>query len=346
MPSATPVVADASAPDAATRPVQKGLVCTNNARLEHRCVPPYVPPVTGQKGAMQDDHYSNYDKNGCIPPSDMKGGCTGVVDLTNPAKVNGQCCYDMCTVPVPCGRPMLVHGAPRLAAATRRGDWVAALPPVVADESVRVRAAQAWLYDARMEHASVAAFSRLSLLLMSVGAPSALVELAHRAAIDEVEHARTCFAIAASLSDDSRSVGPGPLSLEGMTMHTDLRSIALEAAAESCVGETVAALGLSCAAQSCSGAALKSRLRAMAEEELSHAALGFRIVAWALPQLSCSAREEVLAALRVPTYDAPMIATDEADAWRDVGRLTHADMANVERDARMLIAAAKAELSV
>jgi len=295
------------------------------------------------KGAMQDDHYSNYDANGCFPANALIGTCSGVRDARGPVKTGGKCCYDVCTVPVPCGRPMLVEGSPRLAPSAKRDDWGGPPMSVVAASSVKSRAVDAWLSDAHMEHASVAAFSRLSLLLFSVGAPSLKKKIAHRAAAEEVEHARTCFAIAASLSQES--VGPGPLSLAGMELHADLRTIALEAAAESCVGETVAALALSRAAEACSPGALKTSLRAMAEQELSHAELGFRIVAWALPQLSDSAREEVLGALSVPSYDAPMIATEEVDAWREVGRLTAFDMRDVEREARSIISAARSELS-
>ena len=56
--------------------------------------------------------------------------------------------------------------------------------------------AEEWIENARSEHASVPAFSRLSLTLMSLGAPARLVEGAHRAALEEIEHARLAFALA------------------------------------------------------------------------------------------------------------------------------------------------------
>ena len=47
----------------------------------------------------------------------------------------------------------------------------------------------AWARAAAFEHASVAAFARLSLQLMAHGAPTALLGEVHRAALDETRHA-------------------------------------------------------------------------------------------------------------------------------------------------------------
>jgi hypothetical protein len=136
---------------------------------------------------------------------------------------------------------------------------------------------------------------------------------------------------------------PLQLSLDGLRLRSNLQEIVLDAAKESCVGETVAALALSRAAESCGSEELRTRLQAMADEELSHAAFGFRIVAWAFKQLGEAAREELRNTLRVHTYEAPSV-DEQGDAWRELGRLTSADLRKVEQEARMLIAAAKDEL--
>ena len=100
--------------------------------------------------------------------------------------------------------------APLARADTWRG---AARPtfPNVASLSADARAAIAagWTDAARGEHASVPAFSRLSLTLMAMGAPSDLVEAAHRAALDEIEHARMAFGLAAIYA--GAEVAPGAL---------------------------------------------------------------------------------------------------------------------------------------
>ena len=58
--------------------------------------------------------------------------------------------------------------------------------------SVEVRGALAarWRDNGLAEHASVASFSRHSLQLMALAAPADLVEATHRAAIDEISHAK------------------------------------------------------------------------------------------------------------------------------------------------------------
>ena len=67
--------------------------------------------------------------------------------------------------------------------------------------------ADEWTANARAEHASVPAFSRLSLTLVSLGAPARLVEGAHRAALEEIEHARR--GVRAGRCVRGRAGGPG-----------------------------------------------------------------------------------------------------------------------------------------
>ena len=64
-----------------------------------------------------------------------------------------------------------------------------------------------------MEHASVAAFARFTLHLMSLGAPAALVERSNAALADETLHAKLAFAIASGYA--GRAIGPGPLAIDG-----------------------------------------------------------------------------------------------------------------------------------
>lgn len=68
-------------------------------------------------------------------------------------------------------------------------------------------AADFWTRVGLMEHASVAAFSRFSLQLMALGAPSDLLQKSHEAAADEIRHARDAFALAGHYA--GRPVGPG-----------------------------------------------------------------------------------------------------------------------------------------
>lgn len=68
-----------------------------------------------------------------------------------------------------------------------------------AASSQRERAARRWVDNGDSEWVSVAAFSKLSLDLLAVGAPTALVRACHESALEEVRHTELCFELAARL---------------------------------------------------------------------------------------------------------------------------------------------------
>src|SRR5690348_13153977 len=79
--------------------------------------------------------------------------------------------------------------------------------PVRAADDLRGPLAAWWRENARSEHASVAAFARLVLELIGLGAPARLIEAANRDAMDEIRHANLCFSIARAF--DGRCEVPG-----------------------------------------------------------------------------------------------------------------------------------------
>jgi hypothetical protein len=84
-----------------------------------------------------------------------------------------------CVLSCAFGRPFLVRGTARTAGTTRRADWQAtAVDPEVDSVGAQQREAlgRAWTRMATMEHASIAAFARFALQLLSVGAPASLLE--------------------------------------------------------------------------------------------------------------------------------------------------------------------------
>jgi hypothetical protein len=87
-------------------------------------------------------------------------------------------------------------------------DWTFGEQPNAPELDARTRDALAalWWQDAQHEHASVPAFARISWLLAAAGAPADLMAWAHRAAIEEIAHARACFALAAGYARRSRTV--------------------------------------------------------------------------------------------------------------------------------------------
>lgn len=146
--------------------------------------------------------------------------------------------------------------------------------------SIRERLARDWAHAARFEHASIAAFNRFSLELLRLAAPAELVHDANRAAMDEIEHARACFAVASAYA--GASLGPGPLELGDLRLgETDLASAARSTADEGCVGETLAAMEADEARRRAELPELQALLATIAEDEQRHAGLAFRFVRWA-----------------------------------------------------------------
>src|SRR6185369_10856004 len=168
------------------------------------------------------------------------------------------------------GRPFLIDGSLRVAALTSRTDWSeAAVLPRFADPNVTGRAdlAAHWARIALLEHASIAAFARFTLQLMSLGAPASLIELATAAMSDETKHTKACFAIANHFG--SVTIGPGHLDVERSLDESSLEAIVINAIREGCIDET------------------------------RHAELAYRFVQWALslgdPRLTHAVRQEFAA---------------------------------------------------
>ena len=133
---------------------------------------------------------------------------------------------------------------------------------------------------ARLEHASVAAFGRAAAQLMELGAPLDLVEGCHRAALDEVRHARLAYALADGLLGGTTTflgldVPPTPAST--------LWDVAREALLEGCIGEGSAAAEAKVAAGRAREDIAKV-LEVIADDEARHAALAWKTLRWVLLQ--------------------------------------------------------------
>src|SRR6185369_6652767 len=198
------------------------------------------------------------------------------------------------------GRPFLIDGSLRVAALTARTDWSeAAVLPRFADPNVTGRAdlAAHWARIALLEHASIAAFARFTLQLMSLGAPASLIELATAAMSDETKHTKACFAIANHFG--SVTIGPGHLDVERSLDESSLEAIVINAIREGCIGETLAAVEAREAAEHAEDPVIRAVLREISADETRHAELAYRFVQWALslgdPRLTHAVRQEFAA---------------------------------------------------
>lgn len=230
------------------------------------------------------------------------------------------------------GRPLLVDGHAVRAAIVPRSDWRGQAAASTANASDRARLAAHWRDAALMEHASVAAFARFALQLMALGAPPELLADTSAAMVDEIEHARVMFALAAA--DGGVEVGPGPLPMSpAMMASMDLVEVARLVAVEACVGETLAAVELGEAALHAVSPARRELLRRIADDELRHAALGWRFLRWALSRADAHQRLAILAAVDAAIEHAASRRSTGSDGLADHGVLDGAQSTRCRRAA-------------
>jgi hypothetical protein len=163
-------------------------------------------------------------------------------------------------------------------------------------DGLRAHLTAHWQHQAEMEHASVAAFARFILELLSLGAPSDLVSAATSALADETAHARLCYALASSYA--GQALGPTKLDVTGALGELGASDIVTRAVLEGCVGETLAAIEASEAASHATDKTLREVLSRIAEDEARHAELSWRFVRWALSQGGAELRAVVRSAFR------------------------------------------------
>jgi hypothetical protein len=199
-----------------------------------------------------------------------------------------------------------------------------ALDPHV-DEAVRADLAAQWRENGRTEHASVAAFARLTLDLMSLGAPPRLVAAAQRDALDEIRHAELCFALARAL--DGRAASPAPWDeVASARTLSRIRTLALarlavESLVDGALHEGVSARIIAQLARRCEDEAIARMLREIAADEGRHSAHGFEVTAWCLAQGGAPVAQALRGALRaIPdVMHSSLPAASHDGAWERHG---------------------------
>jgi hypothetical protein len=271
----------------------------------------------------------------CLPYTQVMNGCCNPA-ISGPDREGERCCYEFC-VGACCGRPFVSGGGARLAEVAPRSDWLSRSPGGDAAELERETALAlraAWLDDARGEHASVASFARFTLELLGLGAPAELVLDAQRAALDEIEHTRLCFAVVARISGET--LGPGPLDASDAAPRRSLAACAAAAVREGCVGETIAAAIASAELDRARDPAARRALERIAADEARHAEASYRFVAWALATGSADVKRAVRLAFEQALGEPAFGASDmppgvDLDAWHRFGRLTPSERRDVAR---------------
>ncbi|MCB9698786.1 MAG: ferritin-like domain-containing protein [Alphaproteobacteria bacterium] len=227
-----------------------------------------------------------------------------------------------------CGRPLLRDGRPVVAAVASRADWQADPVPSV-DPATRSQHGATWLRLARLEHASVASFARFTLELVRFGAPPELLLGAQRAGLDEVEHARLCFALASAYLGEA--VGPSEVDLAGAaTLAPDRLAFAEALVREGCVGETLSVLEAAAMLAGTSDPAVADVLRTIIDDESRHAALAWKTLAWLLASDDGTLEAHVSSVLEaerarpIPVHVREGFDRVVVPAWRALTMDTHA----------------------
>ena len=146
------------------------------------------------------------------------------------------------------------------------------------NESLNVEIGKQWLISAEAEHASVASFAKHTLQLMSIGAPSELIEASQQASIDEIRHAKICYGIAnVFLGCD---FGPGFLNVEGSLGKMDLKKIIKSIIQEGCIEETISAVEAHIGAYMAQEPSIKNALSQIAMDETRHAQFAWETIQW------------------------------------------------------------------
>jgi hypothetical protein len=184
-----------------------------------------------------------------------------------------------------------------------------------------------WLVGARM--------------LAAIGAPAELIEGAHVAALEEIDHTRRCFALAAGYGGRSHSVEAMPDLLVGaLDFKGDpLVHLAVESVKDGCLLEDFNADVAHACALVCEEPVTRDVLERIAREEGSHAEYSWRLVEWLVAHGGEPVRaaiDEALDALEsVPRPTATsgdkraLVEAPDATAMRAHGRLRDEEWAGM-----------------
>ena len=185
------------------------------------------------------------------------------------------------------GRPFIVEGKYRTTTSKNfsisqehyASIWsTSRIPTPVAITPLNDDIGRRWLTSAEAEHASVASFAKHTLQLMSLGAPSELIEASQQASIDEIKHAKICYGIASLFLGSE--FGPGYLNVEGSLDKLHLKKIIQSIIQEGCIEETISAVEAHFGAYTAQVPSIKDALSQIASDETRHAQFAWETIQW------------------------------------------------------------------
>ena len=196
--------------------------------------------------------------------------------------------------------------------------------------SLRRELAAQWRENGRTEHASVAAFARLTLDLMALGAPPSLVADAQRDALDEIRHAELCFGLAKALDGLERGPGAFPAAAKARTLPQNrslaLAQLAVDSLIDGALHEGVSARIVARLRKRAVSPAIRSVLDEIARDEGRHARHGWDVLRWCVAEGGDAVRSALEGALRGLPREmiSPMSEAAVDGAWERFGLMGRA----------------------
>ena len=223
------------------------------------------------------------------------------------------------------GRQIRRFGRVLLPGLRQGGAWSRARAPIDATPEARAGLAAQWRENARTEHASVAAFARLTLDLMALGAPPGLVEAAHRDGLDEIEHARVCLSLASGFDGRHESPAPFPEAPRRSPLPPGrvlaLAKLAVDSLVDGVLHEGVSARVIARLARMAEAEDLREALAKIAADEGRHAAHAWHVVDWCVEEGGLPVVRALEGALRALPVTRLSVVSPEAEAgdWQRWG---------------------------
>jgi hypothetical protein len=228
------------------------------------------------------------------------------------------------------GRQLRRFGRVLLPDLRPNADWAKQAMRLGEAQDAPAALADQWRENAKTEHASVAAFARLTLDLMALGAPPSLIAAANSDALDEIRHAELCFSIARALDGRDMSPAPFPRAQSVTTLPRSrtlaFAKLAVDSLVDGALHEGVSARIIAKLAQRCEVPGIVSVLRDIAADEGRHSAHGWAVVAWCLDQGGRPVAEALRGALRTlpPQMRSSLPQSAEGGGWERWGIHGHA----------------------
>lgn len=229
------------------------------------------------------------------------------------------------------GRQLRRFGRVLLPKVTKGSAW-AHLPiaAAVEDETTRRALAAQWRENGRTEHASVAAFAKLTLDLLALGAPPALIAGAQKDALDEIRHAELCFSLARGLDCEAHSPaafrGAEKVAHLSPTRTLALAELAVDSLIDGALHEGVSARIIAKLARRCEVPAIQAILKEIAADEGRHAAHGWDVVEWCVSEGNGPVASALMGALRALPEEmiTPLPEAAKNGGWEKFGIHGHA----------------------